>query len=413
MFKQEIKNAIEKLGYHTFTPIQKSMFDAYLKHEHIIGLAPTGTGKTHAYLLPIMNEIDPNLKAVQAVVCVPTNDLVIQVEKMAKTLGLEVDIKAYVSGKDRLRELDQLTKRQPQLVIATPGKLEDYAIKENKLKIHTANYFVLDEADMMLDLDFITTLDKVFYSVKASHLWMFSATLPDGLDKFITRYFGQSYRIDLKDPSVLNITHGLIMTKMENKDKDFLDIISKINPYIGMVFVSKRETIDHVYNLLTESGYSAVKISGETKVKERKQILDQVRNLKYRFIVSSDIASRGIDLEGVTHVINYELPYQLEFYIHRSGRTGRANRSGIVYTLYTNQQARKIESIEKKGIRFKKFQLTKDDIVEIIKKPKGLSEEELDAIKKIKKPTKVTPNYKKKNAEKIKKAKRIARYGGK
>ncbi|MDY0210573.1 MAG: DEAD/DEAH box helicase [Acholeplasma sp.] len=413
MFNEEIKKAIDNLGFRTFTPIQESMFEAYLKHEHIIGLAPTGTGKTLAYLLPILNGLDKALKSVQAVICVPTNDLVLQVEKMVKALHIEVDIKAYVSGKDRLRELEQLTKRQPQLVIATPGKLEDYAIKENKLKIHTANYFVLDEADMMLDLDFMTTLDKVFYAVKASHLWMFSATLPDGLDKFINRYFGQSFRIDLKDPSVLDITHGLIMTKMENKDKDFLKILSEINPYIGMVFVSRKETIDHVYNLMVEAGYSVVKISGETKVKERSQILEQVRNSKYRFIVSSDIASRGIDLEGVTHVINYELPYQLEFYIHRSGRTGRATRSGIVYTLYTNEQARKIQTIEKKGIKFTKFQFTKDGIEIIVKKSKGLSEEEVKAIKKIKKPTKVTPNYKKKNKEKLTKAKRIARYGGK
>lgn len=129
-------------------------------------------------------------------------------------------------------------------------------------------------------------------------------------------------------------------------------------------------------------------------------------------MVSSDIASRGIDLEGVTHVINYELPYQLEFYIHRSGRTGRANRSGIVYTLYTNEQSRKIENIAKRGIEFKKFQLTEDGIKEVVKKFKGLSVEEVAAVRSVKKPTKVKPNYKKKNKALVDKAKRIARYGG-
>jgi ATP-dependent RNA helicase CshB len=129
-------------------------------------------------------------------------------------------------------------------------------------------------------------------------------------------------------------------------------------------------------------------------------------------LVSSDIASRGIDLEGVTHVINYELPYQLEFYIHRSGRTGRANRSGIVYTLYTNEQSRKIENIAKRGIEFKKFQLTEDGIKEVVKKFKGLSVEEVAAVRSVKKPTKVKPNYKKKNKALVDKAKRIARYGG-
>src|SRR5690606_30650636 len=123
------------------------------------------------------------------------------------------------------------------------------------------------------------------------------------------------------------------------------------------------------------------KISGETKVKERSQIMANLRALKFTYLVSSDIASRGIDLEGVTHVINYELPYQLEFYIHRSGRTGRANRSGIVYTLYTNEQSRKIENIAKRGIEFKKFQLTEDGIKEVVKKFKGLSVEEVAAVR--------------------------------
>lgn len=412
MFKQTTTDSINNLGFKTFTPIQTAIFDAFDKHNHIIGLAPTGTGKTHAYLLPIIDRIDLDKKQVQAVICVPTNDLVVQVEKMAKDLNLGIDIKAYVSGKDRLRELEQLTNRQPQLVIATPGKLEDYAIKENKLKIHTANTFVLDEADMMLDLDFMTTLDQVFMAVKDARLLMFSATLPLGLDKFIKTYFGKAHIIDLKDPSVLNITHGLVLTKVDSRDKDFLSLLKTFQPYICMIFVSKRELIDHVYDLLISAGYSAAKISGETKVKERSQIMANLRALKFTYLVSSDIASRGIDLEGVTHVINYELPYQLEFYIHRSGRTGRANRSGIVYTLYTNEQSRKIENIAKRGIEFKKFQLTEDGIKEVVKKFKGLSVEEVAAVRSIKKPTKVKPNYKKRNKALVDKAKRIARYGG-
>lgn len=413
MFKQTTEEAIKKLGFQTFTPIQEKVFEAFDKYKHIISLAPTGTGKTHAYLLPIMDKIDKNKKTVQAVICVPTNDLVIQVEKMARDLDLGIDIKAYVSGKDRLRELEQLNVRQPQLVIATPGKLEDYAIKENRLKIHTTETFVLDEADMMLDFDFMTTLDQVFLSVKDARLLMFSATLPYGLDKFITTYFGRAYMIDIQDPSVLNIEHGLILTKMDSRDKDFIKLLKTFHPYICMVFVSKKETIDSVYDLLLKEGYKVAKISGDTKVKERSQIMANLRALKYTHLVSSDIASRGIDLEGVTHVVNYELPFQLEFYIHRSGRTGRANRSGVVYSLYTTEQSRKIDNIAKRGIHFKKYQLTDDGLKEIIRKSKGLSEEEVAAIKKIKKPTKVTPNYKKKNKALMDQAKKVARYGGK
>lgn len=413
MFRKEIVEAIQRLGFKSYTNIQNRVFEAYDRNTNIIGLAPTGTGKTHAYLLPIMNEIDFSLKAVQAVICVPTNDLVLQVEKMIKDLELPVEIKAYVSGKDRLREIEQLKNRQPQIVVSTPGKLDDYVIKSNALKIHTAKTFVLDEADMMLDFDFMTTLDNVFHAVKNARLMLFSATLPNGLDKFLNAYFGQSIKIDLKDPSVLDIVHGLIMTTEQKRDQDFLKLLKTFTPYICMVFVSKKEMIDHVYGLMTEAGYKVLKVSGDSKVKERRDILNQLKSGEYTYVVSSDIASRGIDLEGVTQVINYELPYEISFYIHRAGRTGRAERSGFVYTLYANEQSRKVDQIKKLGIHFTKMKITDQGIETIVKKPNAISEAEREAIKKVKKPTRVKPNYKKKNKDQITKAKRIARYGGK
>ncbi len=414
MFKTSIQEKINALGYKSFTPIQEAVFKAYPKEQHIIGLAPTGTGKTHAYLLPIINDLDLAYEAVQAVICVPTNELVAQVEDMLKTVNIGFTVKAYTQSKDRNRELEALSKKQPQIVISTPGRLEDYAIKEGKLKIHTAKVFVLDEADMMLDMDFMNTLDRVFYAVKDAKMLLFSATLPEELTKWIDKYFGRAFKIDLKDPSVLKITHGLIYTRFETRDQDLVRLVKSINPYLCMVFVSKKEQVDHVYQVLSDIGIKAIKISGDTPTRERKTILDDIKQLKYTYIVSSDLGSRGLDILGVTHVIHYELPYHLEYYIHRSGRTGRANQSGMSFALVTNENSRKIESIAKKGIHFTRYQIDGTTLVPIIKKPKGsLSEEELQAIRKVKKPTKVSPNYKKKNKKLVKKARNAVRFGGK
>lgn len=414
MFKTSIQEKINALGYKSFTPIQEAVFKAYPKEQHIVGLAPTGTGKTHAYLIPIVNDLDLAYEAVQAVICVPTNELVHQVETMLKSVNPGFTVKAYTQAKDRLRELEALNKKQPQIVISTPGRLEDYAIKEGKLKIHTAKVFVLDEADMMLDMDFMTTLDRVFNAVKDAKMLLFSATLPEGLTKWIDKYFGKAFKIDLKDPSVLKITHGLIYTRHETRDQDLIKLVKSINPFLCMVFVSKKEQVDHVYEVLSEIGIKAVRISGDTPARERKTILDDIKQLKYTYIVSSDLGSRGLDIIGVTHVIHYELPYHLEYYIHRSGRTGRANQSGYSFALVTTDNSRKIDNITKKGITFTRYQWEGSTLVPVVKKAKGsLSEEEMAAIRKVKKPTKVAPNYKKKNKKLIKKARNAVRYGGK
>lgn len=414
MFKTSIQEKIQALGYKTFTPIQEAVFKAYEKKDNIIGLAPTGTGKTHAYLLPIVNELDIEDESVQAVICVPTNELVAQVEDMLKKVNIGFTVKAYSSSKDRNRELESLAKKQPQIVISTPGRLEDYAIQEGKLKIHTTKVFVLDEADMMLDMDFMNTLDRVFYAVKDARMLLFSATLPNGLNKWLDAYFGKAHVIDLKDPSVLKITHGLIYTRNETRDTDFKRLVKAINPFLCMVFVSKKEHVDHVYQQLLDIGIKAIRISGDTPARERKPILDDIKQLKYTFIVSSDLGSRGLDIVGVSHVIHYDLPYHLEYYIHRSGRTGRANQTGMSFALVTNENSRKIDNIAKKGIHFQRFTLEGTNLIPVTKKIKSnLSEEELQAIRKVKKPTKVSPNYKKKNKKLVKKARNAVRFGGK
>ncbi|HKL61352.1 MAG TPA: DEAD/DEAH box helicase [Acholeplasma sp.] len=414
MFNIEIEAKVKALGFKDYTEIQKAVFNAYGKYNHIIGLAPTGTGKTHAYLLPILNQIDKDLKVVQAVICVPTNDLVIQVEKMIKEMSLDIDVKSYYQGKDRNKEILSLKRKQPQIVVATPGKLNDYVVKENALKIYTTKVFVLDEADMMFDMDFLTTLDPVFETVTNKKVMIFSATLPVELNKWVNKYFGNAHLIDLKDPSKLSIEHGLIQVQEETRNQVLMSLLKSINPYLCIIFVSKNENMETVYQLLNDNDYSVVMISSKVPLRIRKQLFDDIRNLKYQYIVSSDLSARGLDIDDVSHIINYDLPYDLDFYIHRSGRTGRMGKTGLVYSLVTLQQNRKVDALKKKNITFTKYQIKNNELVKTVKKSKsGVSAEEMFEIRKIKKPTKVKPNYKKKNKESVKKAKNSVRYGGK
>ena len=199
---------------------------------------------------------------------------------------------------------------------------------------------------------------------------------------------------------------------MAGMDKDYrlLQLLKVINPFLCIIFVSKNEMVTEVYQMLLEKGYNVTRVSSKLSMKERKNIINEARTSKYQYIVASDLASRGIDFLGVTHIINYDLPYQLDFYIHRSGRTGRMGAHGEVYSFYEDKFSRKFASLEKRGIKFKKIRISNDgELVPYQSRKDRLKEEEIQAIKKIKKPTKVKPGYRKKNKEKIEKALRKVR----
>jgi ATP-dependent RNA helicase CshB len=180
-----IKEKLKQLGFNTTTPIQDGVFKLIDGKKHLVGLAPTGTGKTHAYLLPILARLDFAKQEVQVVICVPTNELVAQVEQMLKEIETNVRVKAYFGGSDKQREIEWLRKYQPQIVIATPQRLHEFVVDLNILKIQTAKYFVMDEADMMFDYDFLSLIDQVLPSMPHAKYLLFSASIHQGMDPFI------------------------------------------------------------------------------------------------------------------------------------------------------------------------------------------------------------------------------------
>lgn len=410
--REKYLQTIKELGFKEASLVQEATFKQFDNEKSAVIISPTGTGKTHAYLIPLIKRIDLSLKEVQAIIIVPTNELAVQVGKMLDPLKRKITVKQIKAGDDKKRLLNSLKKEQPQIVIGTPGRLLDLAFKENVLKTYTAKYLILDEADMLFDLDFLSQIDPVVEKLN-SKVFVFSATMPKNLISWINKYFNKADLIDLTMQINLNITHYILMAGMD-KDYRLLKLLEAINPFLCLIFVSKNLQVNEIYELILKKGYNVTKISSKLSIRERKNVIADIKLLKYQYIVASDLASRGMDFTGVSHIINYDLPYQLDFYIHRSGRTGRMGSFGEVFSFYEDKDSRKFEQLEKRGIEFKKIKISNEGkFIPFKPKKARLKKDELKAIRKIKKPVKVKPGYKKKNKEKIERAlKKVRRKRG-
>lgn len=403
-----IKEKMKQLGFEKPSPIQQGVFDQFSSRNHLVGLAPTGTGKTHAYLLPILEKLNTNQKEVQAVFVVPTNELVYQLERMLKVCDASFIVRAYVGGSDKKRESEWLMKHQPHVVIATPERLLDFVVERNILKIHTAKYLVLDEADMMFDEAFLSMIDPWLSALKDAKFMLFSASITPSMEPFIQKYFGHYDLIDTTKNHQLSIGYPLIQIQYRNRLDALIEIMRSLNPYLCFVFVSKKDDQQLVYDRVIEEGFNAVNLNAGIGVKKRAKIIEDILAMRYVYVITSDLSARGLDFK-ISHVIHYDLPYHLEFFKHRSGRTGRMYDDGLAITLMSPSDQSKIDRLRRQGIPFVIHQLGPNGLVPIAIKKKERSQDELDVIKKIKKPTRVKPNYKKKYKQEVDKAMKSAR----
>ncbi|MEH7120742.1 DEAD/DEAH box helicase [Neobacillus vireti] len=421
-FQPFIIEALNQFGYYEPTEIQERMTPLVLKGESAIGQSQTGTGKTFAYVLPILEGIDPNRQEVQAVITAPTRELASQIYhqilKVTEHCSPDKQImtRCYIGGTDKQRTIEKL-KVQPQIVVGTPGRIKDLMV-EQALFIHTSNILVVDEADMMLDMGFIEDVDQVAAKMPEKlQMLVFSATIPEKLKPFLKKYMEnpKTIQIDSKRKAAENLVHYLLPSRHRSKKQLVLDTLLAYNPYLAIVFTNTKKMAEEVAYFLNEKGLKVGRVHGDLNPRERKKMMKQIQDLEYQYIVATDLASRGIDIEGVSHVINYELPTDLDFYIHRVGRTARAGNSGIALTIYENSDEDALNRLEKMGIQFKHVDLKNGEITEIDdrnkRKTRVRKEDEADRTAKsiIKKPQKVKPGYKKKmqwEMDKIKKRQR-------
>lgn len=406
-FKNYLVSAMKDLHFKELSEIQKRVLDEVKSDKNIIAMSKTGSGKTHAFLLPIFNALDENNKTCQAVIVAPTLELARQIYKVAQHLASfsseAIVIKSYVGGTDMKREIERIESNPPQIVIATPGKLVDLCIDENVLKIHDAKFFIMDEADMLAD-SFFEEVIQIGEKFKSAKKMVFSATIRESIEPALRKFLQNTVTITVekKNISSLKISHYLIPLKYREKDEMLFDLCKTINPYLCIVFANKKETVQRLYEYLKGQGLNCIQLHGDLNIRERKRIVNEINALKYQFVIASDMVARGIDIEGVTHIINYELPKDFEFYIHRSGRTGRMYLDGICYSFYEDANEAYLQSLEKRGITFDYLELKNHELIPYKgrnsreQRVRPESEEMRLAKKVVKKPTKVTPGYKKK-----------------
>lgn len=408
-FHPYILKAVEERGFNKPTDIQERVIPATLKGTSIIGQSQTGTGKTHAFLLPIMNKIVPEKEEVQAIITAPTRELANQIFKEAVKIAecfpedQQINVRCYVGGTDKQRAIDKL-KQQPQLIIGTPGRIKDL-IDAKALQVYSATTLVVDEADLMLDMGFIQDVDYVASRMTEKlQMLVFSATIPEKLKPFLQKYMENPryYQVDPEQITAQKIDHVLIPLRHRNKTQLLYDIVTSYNPYLALIFTNTKQMAEKVAEELNKKGLRVGQLHGNLAPRERRKMMKQINDLEFQYVVATDLAARGIDIEGVSHVINYEIPADLDFYIHRTGRTARAGYSGIAATIHDISDEDALNKLEKLGVTFINKDLIKGEWTEVDDRNKRSKrkkqKEELDSKGKliVKKPTKVKPNYKRK-----------------
>ena len=356
--RSEIRQGLAKIGFTKPTPVQEKVIPAMLKGESVIVQAATGSGKTHAYLIPILNAIDEDARYVQAIVTAPSRELADQLYRVARQLrdnsGLNIAIAHLAGGSDRDRQIARFEQNKPQLVIATPGRLLDFADKKILLLDQVKN-FVIDEADMTLDLGFLADVDKIAARLsKDVVMSALSATIPVKLTNFLRKYMAKPEEIVIDNPAVIapTIKNDLLDIGSKDRKKIVYKLLTMGQPYLALVFANTKQMVDELADYLTKQGLKVAKIHGGITERERKRTLREVRAGQYQYVVASDLAARGIDLPGVSLVINYEIPKDLEFIIHRIGRTGRNGLPGHAVTLVREEEMNRVGALEHMGVHF-------------------------------------------------------------
>ena len=350
---QAIVDALTDLGFEQPTPIQEKTIPQILSsHDDLKAFAQTGTGKTAAFSLPIIEQLDSKSKSTQAIILSPTRELAIligkNIDEYCKYLN-NINVVTVYGGANIDEQIRGL-KKGAQIVVGTPGRTVDL-IKRKQLKLQHIKWVVLDEADEMLNMGFKEELDQILeVTPKEKQTLLFSATFPKEVDAIAKNYMNKPVEIDAgkRNAGADSVTHEYYLVSERNRYPS-LKRLADINPDIyGIVFCrTRRETKDIASKLITD-GYNADALHGDLSQAQRDIVMEKFRSKHLQLLVATDVAARGLDVNDLTHVINYKLPDQTENYTHRSGRTGRAGKEGISVAIISNNEKRKLRPIEKK-----------------------------------------------------------------
>lgn len=349
--KSEVLKSLSEMGFETPTPIQQQAIPQLLAEDtDLVGLAQTGTGKTAAFGLPLIDKVEEKTKNPQGLVVCPTRELCLQISKDLENYAkhLNVNVVAVYGGADIKRQISQIS-RGVSIVVATPGRLVDL-INRRALSLKDIQYVVLDEADEMLNMGFKEDIDTILEKTpEERNVWLFSATMPKEVARIASTYMHNPFEVSIghKNQSNENIEH-IYYTVKERDRYAALKRVIDFNPDIyGLIFCRTRLETANVAEKLGKDGYSAEPLHGDLSQAQRDRVMERFRRKDIQILVATDVAARGIDIDNITHVLNYNLPDDIENYTHRSGRTARAGKKGQSIVLINTREGYKIRAIEK------------------------------------------------------------------
>lgn len=348
---EEIQKAVRYMGFEEASPIQAKAIPAMISGIDLIGQAQTGTGKTAAFGIPILEKVDPKLKKLQAIVLCPTRELAIQVADEIRNLSRYmhgIKVLPIYGGQDIVKQIRSL-KSGTQIVIGTPGRVMDH-MRRKTMKLDFVHTVVLDEADEMLNMGFREDIEFVLSGVpEERQTVLFSATMPKPIMEITKKFQNNAkvIKVTKKELTVPNIEQYYYDVKPKKKEEVLSRLLDIYSPRLSVVFCNTKKQVDLLVNALLGRGYFAAGLHGDMKQEQRDRVMQGFRTDKTEILVATDVAARGIDVDEVEAVFNYDLPQDDEYYVHRIGRTGRAGREGRAFSFVSGKEVYKLKEIQR------------------------------------------------------------------
>jgi ATP-dependent RNA helicase DeaD len=347
---QETLAAVLKMGFEEATPIQVEAIPLGLQGKDLIGQAQTGTGKTAAFGIPLVEKIDVSVDAIQGIIIAPTRELAIQVSEELYKIGSgrRVRVLPIYGGQDISRQIRSL-KKAPHIIVGTPGRVLDH-INRKTMHLNTVTTVILDEADEMLNMGFIEDIESILSATPSERqTLLFSATMPGPIQRMAERFMKdpQIIRVKTKEMTVSSVKQFYLEVMEKNKFDVLTRLLDIQSPELSIVFGRTKRRVDELSEALTLRGYAAEGIHGDLTQAKRMSVLKKFKEGSIDILVATDVAARGLDITGVTHVYNFDIPQDPESYVHRIGRTGRAGKTGVALTFITPREKSYLAVVER------------------------------------------------------------------
>lgn len=347
---KDVLKGIEKMGYVSPSPIQEKTIPLLLEGKDIIGQAQTGTGKTLAFGSVLLSKIKKRNKQVQGLILSPTRELALQIHEELKRIGsfTDLSIVSVYGGSEIEKQIKQI-KKGADIVVGTPGRIQDL-MRRKVLKLENIQYLVLDEADEMLNMGFIEDIENILEATpETKQTLLFSATMPSDIKKIASFYMQEDYQhvqVKAKSMTASTVSQYYFETSSQNKFEVLCRILDSRQMQNTIIFCRTKRSVDDIVALMQQRHYNVEAMHGDLSQNQRLQTLNRFKRGQIQYLVATDVAARGIDVEGITHVINYDLPVEKEAYVHRIGRTGRAGAKGKAISFVNQYEDRLLDMIQ-------------------------------------------------------------------